>query len=53
MVSVRLNAELEERLAAAVARTGRTKSDIARAAIEEKIGEFENIATAEEALRKR
>ena len=51
MLAVRLDADLESRLAAVVKRTGRSKSYYARLALEEKIEEMEDIALLEEALK--
>lgn len=51
MLAVRLDPELEARLAAVAKRSGRSKSYYARQAIEEKIEELEDIADAEEILR--
>ncbi|HEU4651643.1 MAG TPA: DUF6290 family protein [Croceibacterium sp.] len=51
MLAVRLDPDLEARLAAVAKRTGRSKSYYARQAIEEKIEELEDIALLEEALR--
>jgi RHH-type rel operon transcriptional repressor/antitoxin RelB len=50
MLAIRIDKELEERLAAAAKRTGRTKTAIARKAIEEYIDDFEDYALLEEAL---
>ena len=51
MLAIRLDPELESRLAAVAKRTGRTKSYYAREALREKIEELEDIALLEEALR--
>jgi RHH-type rel operon transcriptional repressor/antitoxin RelB len=51
MLAVRLDPELEARLAAVAKRTGRSKSYYARQAILEKIEEMEDIADAEAILR--
>lgn len=51
MLAVRLDADLESRLAAVAKRTGRSKSYYAREALREKIEELEDIALLEEALR--
>ena len=51
MLAVRLDPELEARLAAVAKRTGRSKSYYARQAILEKIEELEDMALLEEALR--
>lgn len=51
MLAVRLDPDLEARLAAVAKRTGRSKSYYARQAILEKIEEMEDIALLEEALR--
>jgi len=50
MLAIRLDKELEERLAAAARRSGRTKTALARKAIEEYIEDLEDIALLEEAL---
>jgi len=50
MLAIRLNKELEDRLASAAKRSGRTKTALARKAIEEYIDELEDIALLEEAL---
>lgn len=50
MLAIRLDKELEERLAAAAKRSGRTKTALARKAIEEYIEDIEDIALLEEAL---
>ncbi len=50
MLAIRLDKELEERLAAAAKRSGRTKTALARKAIEEYIEDLEDIALLEEAL---
>jgi RHH-type transcriptional regulator, rel operon repressor / antitoxin RelB len=51
MLAVRLDPDLEARLAAVAKRTGRSKSYYARQAIEDKIEELEDIALLEEALK--
>ena len=51
MLAVRLDPDLESRLAAVAKRTGRSKSYYAREALREKIEELEDIALLEEALR--
>ncbi len=50
MLAIRLDKELEERLAIAAKRSGRTKTALARKAIEEYIDELEDYALLEEAL---
>lgn len=50
MLAIRLDKELEDRLAAAARRSGRTKTALARKAIEEYIEDLEDIALLEEAL---
>ena len=50
MLAIRLDKELEERLAVAARRSGRTKTALARKAIEEYIEDLEDIALLEEAL---
>ena len=50
MLAIRLDKELEERLAAAARRSGRTKPALARKANEEYIEDLEDIALLEEAL---
>jgi len=50
MLAIRLDKELEDRLANAAKRSGRTKTSLARKAIEEYIDELEDIALLEEAL---
>lgn len=50
MLAIRLDKELEERLATAAKRSGRTKTALARKAIEEYIDELEDHALLEEAL---
>ncbi|PKQ00535.1 MAG: CopG family transcriptional regulator [Alphaproteobacteria bacterium HGW-Alphaproteobacteria-13] len=50
MLAIRLDRELEERLAAAAKRSGRTKTALARKAIEEYIEDLEDITLLEEAL---
>lgn len=51
MLAIRLDADLEARLTAIAAKTGRTKTFYARAAIREYIDDLEDYALAEEALR--
>ena len=51
MLAIRLDANLEARLTAIAAKTGRTKTFYARAAIAEYIDDMEDYALAEEALR--
>ncbi len=51
MLAIRLDKELEERLPAAAKRSGRTKTALARKAIEEYIEDLEDIALLEEALK--
>src|SRR3546814_13241710 len=50
MLASRLDKELEERLTAAAKKSGRTKTALARKAIEEYIDELEDIALLEAAL---
>ncbi|WP_137753463.1 DUF6290 family protein [Sphingopyxis sp. L1A2A] len=50
MLAIRLDKELEERLSTAAKRSGRTKTALARKAIEEYIEDLEDIALLEEAL---
>jgi len=50
MLAIRLDKELEERLTAAAKKSGRTKTALARRAIEEYIDELEDIALLEAAL---
>ncbi|MBB5705027.1 DUF6290 family protein [Sphingopyxis panaciterrulae] len=50
MLAIRLDKELEERLTAAAKKSGRTKTALARKAIEEYIDELEDIALLEAAL---
>ncbi len=50
MLAIRLDKELEDRLAAAAKRAGRTKTALARKAIEEYIDELEDIALLEATL---
>ncbi|WP_332819190.1 type II toxin-antitoxin system RelB family antitoxin [Sphingopyxis sp.] len=50
MLAIRLDKDLEDRLAAAAKRSGRTKTALARRAIEEYIEDLEDIALLEEAL---
>ncbi|HZF42959.1 MAG TPA: TraY domain-containing protein [Sphingomonadaceae bacterium] len=51
MLAIRLDPALEERLAALAAKTGRTKTFYARAAIEEYIEDMEDYFLAEERMR--
>ncbi len=51
MLAVRLDADLEARLAAVAKSTGRTKSNIMRKALQDSIEELEDIALLEAALR--
>lgn len=51
MLAVRLDPELEARLTIMAKRSGRSKSDFVRRAIEEQIEEMECIALLEEAMR--
>jgi RHH-type rel operon transcriptional repressor/antitoxin RelB len=51
MLAVRLDPDLEARLTIMAKRSGRTKSDFVRRAIEEQIEEMECIALLEEAMR--
>ena len=51
MLAVRLEPELEARLAALAKRTGRSKSYYARQALIDKIEELEDIALLEDALK--
>jgi RHH-type transcriptional regulator, rel operon repressor / antitoxin RelB len=51
MLAVRLDADLEARLALMAKRSGRSKSDFVRRAIEDRIDEMECIALLEEAMR--
>lgn len=51
MLAVRLDPDLEERLAFMAKRSGRSKSDFVRRAIEDRIEEMECIALLEEAMR--
>lgn len=51
MLAIRLDKELEARLADAAKRAGRTKTAFARKAIEDYIDDIEDMAAAEEALR--
>lgn len=51
MLAVRLGPDLEARLAMMAKRSGRSKSDFVRRAIEEQIEEMECIALLEEAMR--
>ncbi len=51
MLAVRLDPDLEERLSSMAKRTGRSKSDFVRRAIEDRIEEMECIALLEEAMR--
>ena len=50
MLAIRLDKELEDRLASAAKRSGRTKTALARKAIEKYIDDLEDIALLEEAL---
>jgi RHH-type rel operon transcriptional repressor/antitoxin RelB len=52
VLAIRLDAELEARLSEAAKRAGRTKTAFARKAIEDYIEDIEDIAAAEEALRR-
>ena len=51
MLAIRLDHDLEARLTALAAKTGRTKTFYARAAIREYIDDLEDYALAEAALR--
>jgi RHH-type transcriptional regulator, rel operon repressor / antitoxin RelB len=51
MLAVRLDKELEERLTIMAKRSGRSKSDFVRRAIEDRIEEMECIALLEAAMR--
>lgn len=51
MLAVRLDPELEARLIIMAKRTGRSKSDFVRQAIEDRIDEMECIALLEAAMR--
>lgn len=51
MLAIRLDPALEERLSALAAKTGRTKTFYARAAIEEYIEDMEDYFLAEERMR--
>jgi Predicted DNA-binding protein with an HTH domain len=51
MLAIRINPELEKRLATLAERTGRTKSFYARRAIEEYIEDMEDHFLAEEVMR--
>lgn len=51
MLAVRLDADLEKRLTIMAKRSGRTKSDFVRRAIEDRIEEMECIALLEQAMR--
>lgn len=51
MLAVRLDKDLEDRLAAVAQRTGRSKSHYVREALIEKLEELEDIVLLEEALR--
>ena len=51
MLAVRLDAEIEERLAALAAKTGRTKTFYARAAILAHLDDLEDFYLAEERMR--
>ena len=50
-MAVRLDPDLEERLTFMAKRSGRSKSDFVRRAIEDRIDEMECIALLEEAMR--
>jgi RHH-type rel operon transcriptional repressor/antitoxin RelB len=50
MLAIRLDKELEERLNAAAKQSGRTKTALARKAIEQYIDDIEDIALLEAAL---
>ena len=50
MLAIRLDKDLEDRLTVAALRSGRTKTALARKAIEEYIEDLEDIAALEEAL---
>ncbi len=52
MLAIRLDAELEKRLADLAAKTGRTKTFYARAAIEAHVEELEDYFLAEERVAK-
>ena len=51
MLAVRLDPDLEDRLTFMARRSGRSKSDFVRRAIEDRIEEMECIALLEEAMR--
>lgn len=51
MLAVRLNPDLEARLASMAKRSGRSKSDFVRRAIEDRIEDLECVALLEEAMR--
>jgi len=51
MLAVRLDPDLEQRLTVMAKRSGRSKSDFVRRAIEDRIEEMECIALLEEAMR--
>ncbi len=51
MLAIRLDADLEKRLADLAQKTGRTKSFYARAAIEEYIEDLEDYFLAEKAMK--
>lgn len=51
MLAVRLDPDLEARLSHMAKRSGRSKSDFVRRAIEDRIEEMECIALLEEAMR--
>ena len=51
MLAIRLNPELEERLARLAARTGRTKTFYAREAIEQHLEDLEDYYLAADAAR--
>jgi len=52
MLAIRLNAELEDRLARLAKKTGRTKTFYAREAIEQHLEDLEDYYLALEALQK-
>jgi RHH-type transcriptional regulator, rel operon repressor / antitoxin RelB len=51
MLAVRLDPDLEARLSSMAKRSGRSKSDFVRRAIEDRIEEMECVALLEEAMR--
>ena len=51
MVAVRLTKEIEDRLSSLAEKTGRTKSFYIRQALEEHLGEMEDVYLAEERYR--